>query len=64
MFQEGELCVAGPQVMKGYLNDQEATKYAFLPQVLHNKEWKFHPPNKTRFFCYSIIFLLKFCCVF
>ncbi len=29
-LKEGELCVAGPQVMKGYLNDEESTRFDFL----------------------------------
>jgi long-chain acyl-CoA synthetase len=36
----GEICISGPQVMKGYLNNKEATEYA-LEEDPNGKTWLF-----------------------
>jgi long-subunit acyl-CoA synthetase (AMP-forming) len=59
VFQDGELCVAGPQVMKGYYRNEKATKKTVINGWLHTGDIARYTEDKQFFIVDRLKELIK-----
>ena len=59
MFQDGELCVAGPQIMKGYYRNEKATRKTVIDGWLHTGDIARYTDDKQFFIVDRLKELIK-----
>ena len=59
VLQDGELCVAGPQVMKGYFNNEKATKKTVIDGWLYTGDIARYTEDKQFFIVDRLKELIK-----